>query len=175
MTVRWFHLDDFYKNVGDQDIFYPHHYARGYRLSAEERATLDDVLGPFLRGRLRLEFIAVFCFVTFLLTIGAAGFLFTASTEQLDAILAIPPWVWLVGAITLACAIFIPILFRLQSMIRRQIEEIGLVASEPPRPDFFIVNGEFSLKRLFVVIIVLCIILVLVSRIDIAGAVPVDF
>jgi hypothetical protein len=165
MTVRWFQLDDFYKDVGGQDIFYPHHYARGYRLSAEQRVAMDDVLGPFLRGRLLYEFIAIFSSITFLLTIGAASFLFTASTQQLDAILATPPWIWIVGAFALACAILFPVLFRLQSKIRRQIELIGVEASEPPQPDFFIVNGAFSLKRLLAVIAVLCVILILVANI----------
>jgi hypothetical protein len=47
MAARWFQLDDFYTDVGDQQIFYPHLYARGYRLSAEQRAAMDSVLGPF--------------------------------------------------------------------------------------------------------------------------------
>jgi hypothetical protein len=59
-------------------------------------------------------------------------------------------------------------------MIRRQIEEIGLEASEPPRPGFLIVDGEFSLKQLFFVIVILSVVLVLVSSIDTAGAIPVD-
>lgn len=137
MAARWFQLDDFYKSAGDQYIFYPHLFARGYRLSAEQRAAMDEVLGPFLKGRLWYGFLATFLFVTFALTIAAASFLFTASPEQLDAFLATPPWIWLVGAFALACLILAPTLFRLQSKIKRQIAEIGLVASEPPRSALF--------------------------------------
>ncbi|NNE85280.1 MAG: hypothetical protein HKN28_15045 [Alphaproteobacteria bacterium] len=175
MAARWFQLDDFYKTAGDQYIFYPHLFARGYRLSAEQRAAMDEVLGPFLKGRLWYGFLATFLFVTFALTIILASFLFMASTEQLDAIVSTPPWIWLVGAFALACLILAPTLFRLQSKIRRQIEVIGLEASEPPRPGLLIVDGELSLKRLIAVIVALGVILILVASIDTASATSVDF
>lgn len=172
MSIRWFRLDDYYETVGDKHIFYPHLYARGYRLSAEERAALDRVLGPFLNRRLRFEFAALFLLATFFLTIVAGGFLASASNEELDMVLATPPWVWLVGAVAFAGVILAPILIRLHSKIRHQLDGMGLEASEPPRPDFFIVDGEFSRRRLSYVLVALSVILALAASISQAGANP---
>lgn len=164
MSARWFRLEDYYEHVEDKCIFYPSLYASGYRFSAEDRAKMDSVLGPFLSGRLRVEFVAAFCLMTFALMIAATGFLITASNEQLDMVIATPPWVLLVGAVVLAGAVLVPILFRLRSKIRHQLDVMGLNASEPPRPDFFIVDGAFSLRRMAYAFFVLGGILLLVVR-----------
>lgn len=139
MTLRWFQLEDFYGNTSDGCVFYPHLYARGYRFSDAQRTAMDDVLGPYLRGRMYLEFAGLFLFVSFTLMVVGSGFLVTASREQLDAVLGTSPWVWLVGALALAATILIPVLFRLQSKIRHQLSAMRLEPSEPPRPDFFVV------------------------------------
>lgn len=173
MRARWFRLEDYYENVGEISVFYPSLYARGYRFSAADRATMDGVLGPFLNRRLWFEFAAVFCLVTFALTIAATGFLITASTAELNSVLATPPWVWLVGAVALACLILVPILVRLRSKISRQLGLMGLEPSEPPRPDFFIVDGALSLKRLSYAFFALGVILVLVGSMGPAGVIPV--
>ena len=173
MSANWFRLDDYYEHGGEISVFYPSLYSRGYRLSAEERATMDGVLGPFLNRRLKIEFIAVFCGVTFLLMIALAGFLISASNEQLDMVLETPPWVWLLASVILAGAILVPILFRLRSKIRNQLDVMGLEASEPPRPDFFIVDGMFSLRRLSYVFFALGLIGALVGIMGPAGAVPI--
>lgn len=173
MSARWFQLEDYYEHVGEISVFYPSLYARGYRFSAEERATMDGVLGPFLNRRLMIEFIAAFCGVTFSLMIAMAGFLMVASNEQLDMVLQTPPWVWLLAAVTLGGVILVPILFRLRWKIRRQLDVMGLEASEPPRPDFFIVDGAFSLRRLSYVFFALGLILALVGNMGPAGAVPI--
>lgn len=164
MGGRWFRIEDFYECAGDRYIFYPHLYGRGYSMSAEERRTMDRVLEPFLNGRLRLEFVAVLCFETFAFTIAVIAFLLTASNEQLDAVHALPPWAWLAGAVALAAAIVVPVVVRLRSKIRRQLDAMGLRASEPPRPDFLIVDGEFSLVRLSAVLFGVAIILMLMAR-----------
>ncbi len=148
MGVKWFRLEDYYEHDGDKYVFYPYRYGRGYRFSADQRAAMDGVLGPFLKGRLRVEFVVVFFLVTLSLMVAATFFLATASAAELDAFLAVPRWIWLLGAVALAGVILIPILFRLRSKIRHQLDEIGVVANEPPRPDLFIVDGEFSVKRL---------------------------
>lgn len=173
MTVMWFRLDGFYENAGDLCVFYPPLYSRGYQFSAEQRTAMDGMLGPFLRGRLKLELAIIVGFVTFLLMVAATVFLATASNEQLDAFLAIPPWVWLVGAVAFAGAILAPILLRLRSKIRSQLENMGVEASEPRRPDFFVVDGTFSARRLSFAIIGLCVILVLVGSVGSSGASPV--
>ncbi len=172
MTATWFQLENFYEHAADKCVFYPSLYARGYRFSAEDQVKMNGVLGPFLDRRLKFEFIAQFCFVTFVLMIAATGFLVTASTEQLDAILATPPWVWLVAAVALTGVIMLPMMFRLRSRIRRQLDEMGLEANEPARPDFFIVEGAFSLKRLSYAFFALGLILALVGIIGPAGLVP---
>lgn len=133
---------------------------------------MNGVLGPFLDRRLKFEFIAAFCFVTFGLMIAFTGFLVTASTEELDGILATPPWVWLVVAVVLACGVVLPVVFRLRSRIRRQLDEMGLEANEPARPDFFIVEGAFSLKRLSYAFLAVGGILALIGVIGPAGLVP---
>jgi len=172
MTATWFQLENFYEHSADKCVFYPYLYARGYRFSAEDQVKMDGVLGPFLDRRLKFEFIAAFCFVTFVLMIALTGFLVTASTEQLDAILTTPPGVWLVVAVVFAGVVLLPMVFRLQSRIRRQLDEMGLKANEPARPDFFIVEGPFSPKRLSYAFFAVGGILALVGVIGPAGMVP---
>ena len=163
MGIRWFRLDDFYEKDGDVYIFYPSLYARGYLFSSEYRARMDSVLGPFLNDRLKMEFVALLCLVTSALVGASTAFLVTASTEELDMVLAMPPGLWIFVAVALAGVIFLPILFRLWLKIKRQLDQIDLYASEPPRPDFFIVEGEFSLTRLSYALFALGTILVLVG------------
>ena len=148
MIASWFRVESFYENTEDKCVFYPSLYARGYRFAPEDQAKMNNALGPFLNGRLRVEFIATFLLVSTALMVAAAGYLFTASTEELDAILATPPWVWLVVAIVMAGVIMLPTMLRLRSKIRRQLDETGVEANEPARPDFFIVDGAFSPTRL---------------------------
>ena len=98
MVARWFHIEDYYERDGDKCVFYPSLYSPGYRFTPDDQAQMDGFLGPFLSGRLRLEFIAILCIVTFSITIAASGYLFFASNDEIDAILAVPPWVWLAVA-----------------------------------------------------------------------------
>jgi hypothetical protein len=163
MGIRWFSLDDFYETDGDACIFYPSLYARGYPFTSEDRASMDGVLGPFLSRRLRTEFVALFCLVTSALVGASITFLVGASTEELDAILAMPAGLWIFFAVVLAGVILLPILFRLWLRIKNQLDQMDLYASEPPRPDFFVVEGEFSLTRLSYVLFALGAILVVVG------------
>lgn len=163
MSVGWFRLESFYEIDGDRCIFYPSHYARGYVFSAEDRARMDRVLGPFLSERLRFEFIAVFSLVTTALVAACMAYLITASVEQLDEVLAMPAGVWLGGAVFLAAVILVPILLRVRWKVRHQLDDMGLDATEPPRPDFFVVDGEFSPTRLALVFFALGTILALAS------------
>jgi len=153
MSARWLRLEDYYVHDADGYVFYPSLYGRGYRFSAEQRAAMDGVLGPFLKGRLRVEFVAVFGAVTFSLMVAATIFVATASNEALDAFLATPRWIWLFGAVALAGVILMPTLLRLRSKIRHQLDEMGAVANVPPRPDFFVVDGKLSVSRLSYIII----------------------
>ena len=152
MYTRWFRVENFYESAGGKYIFYPHLYGRGYPMSPEERATMNGVLDPFLKGRLKFEFVAAFCFEMIGFTIAAAAFLLSASNEQLSAVHAIPHWIWLVGAVVLAGLVVVPVVVRLRLKIMKQLDAMGLKASEPPRPDFLIVDGEFSPIRLSTVI-----------------------
>ena len=172
MTGMWFRLENFYEHAADKCVFYPSLYARGYRFSAEDQVKMNGVLGPFLDRRLKFEFIAAFCFVTFVLMIASTGFLVTASAEELDAILATPPWVWLVMAVVLTGVVMLPVMFRLRSKIRHQLDEMGREANVPARPDFFIVDGAFSLRRLSYAFFALGVILALVGSIGPASVVP---
>lgn len=166
MIVRWFCPEDYYVQAGHEYIFYPSLYARGYRFTEEDRAAMDGVLESFLSWRLRIEFLVWFCLVTFTFLIAVTGFLVTASNQELDVVLATPPWVWLVGAVGLAGVIVVPIVFRLRSKIGRQLEEMGLEASEPPRPDFFIVDGKVSLMRVSCVLAAVSAVLALAGNLS---------
>lgn len=148
MTVKWFRLEDFYEQDGDVSIFYPSRYARGYPFSAEDRARMDSVLGPFLNGQLKTEFVVLFCLVSVALLGAVTTFLVNATPDELDSFLATPPGLWLFIAVALAGLIVVPVIIRLRLKIGQQLDQMGLYASEPPRPDFFIVEGEFSPTRL---------------------------
>lgn len=163
MTGSWFRLENFYEQDGSGCVFYPSLYSRGYRFSAENRAAMDAVLGPFLSRRLWIEFMVLLMLVTFVLTLAFAAYLLLASSEELDALLATPPWVLVAGAFVLAAAILAPIVVRLRLRIRRQLDGMGVEASEPPRPDFFIVDGKFSRQRLCYVFLILASIVVIAS------------
>lgn len=163
MSISWFRLENFYEQDGDVYIFYPSLYARGYTFSGEDRARMDKILGPFLSRRLKTEFIALFCVAVSALVAASGTFLVAASTEELDRILAMPPGLWLFVVIVLTGMMFLPILFRVRWKIRRQLDQMGHYASEPPRPDFFIVEGEFSPTRLACVLFALGAIMVLVA------------
>lgn len=163
MNIRWFRLDDFYETDGDMHVFYPSIYARGYPLSGEDRAKMDSVLEPFLSRQLRTEFIVLFCCVSFGLLGALSAFLFNATAEELDWLLAMPLGIWLLVAAALAVMIVLPVLIRLRLKIKRHLDAIGIHASEPPRPDFFIVEGEFSLARLAYALFGMGTILVLVG------------
>lgn len=171
MTARWFRPVAFYRHDGDKCVFYPSLYSPGYRFSAEDRAAMDGVLGPFLTGRLWIEFLVVFCSVTFALTIGAGGYLVVASAEELDALLATPPWVWLLAAFVFAGLMLVPLMVRLRMKIGQQLREMGVDLDEPPRPDF-VVDGAFSWRRLACVFLGMGGILALAGFVDPALATP---
>jgi hypothetical protein len=163
MSIRWLRLEDFYEQDDDVYIFYPSPYARGYPFSSEDRAKMDNVLGPFLSRRLKAEFIALSGLMSFALLGASTAFLVKATTEELDAVLTMPLGFWLFVVVVLAGSILLPILFQLRWKIGRQLDQLGLYPSEPPRPSIFIVEGEFSLVRLAGALFALASILVVVG------------
>ena len=163
MGIRWLRLEDFYEEDRDVSIFYPSLYARGYPFSSEDRAKMDKFLGPFLSRRLKAEFVALSGLVSFALIGASAVFLIKSTTQELDMVLAMPQGLWLFFAVALVGTIILPILFRLHWKIWRQLDQMGLYASEPPRPNFFIVQGVFSTTRLACALFALAVILVVVG------------
>ena len=65
-----------------------------------------------------------------------------------------------------------PVVIDSRQRIRRQLDEMGLETNQPARPDFFIVEGAFSLKRLSYAFFAEGGILALVGAIGPAGMVP---
>lgn len=163
MNIRWFRLEDFYEQDGDVYIFYPSRHARGYPFSSEDWARIDGVLGPFVRQRLKTECIGLACFVASILVGASAMFLISSSAEELRSVLSMPAGIWFFMAVVIAATVFLPILVRLRLKIRRELNGLDLHDSEPPRPNFFIVQGEFSPTRVAFVLFGLGTILVVVG------------
>jgi hypothetical protein len=161
MSITLFRLENFYEQDEDLYVFYPSRYSRGYPFSDEDRARMNSVLEPFLNRRMRQELLALSGLATFSLLGGLTTYLVKSTTEELDGFLATSPGLWLFYAAVLAGVIVLPVVLHLQWKIRRLLYEMDIYPSEPPRPDFLIVEGEFSPTRLAVVIFGLGTILVL--------------
>lgn len=152
MSITLFSLEKFYEQDENLCIFYPFRYSRGYPFSDEDRARMNGVLEPFLNRQMRLEFLALFGLVTFSLLGGLTTYLIKSTPEELDSFLMMTPIGLLSYVVLLAGVIVVPVILHLQWKIRRLLFDMDVFPSEPPRPDFLIVQGEFSTTRLAIVI-----------------------
>jgi len=122
-------------------VFYPGAYSRGYRLDSDEEARLRGELTPFLEGRLRIEFIGVAFVVLLALTVAMM-------LMPLDLLLTTPHWVVVVAAFAVAAVMILVPMVRARRRIAGLLAAMKLEPDVPARPDFFIVDGAFSLERL---------------------------
>jgi len=152
MSFTLYRLENFYEQDEELCVFYPFRYSRGYPFTDEDRARMNSILEPFLNGRMQQELLALSGLVVFSVLGGLTMYLIKSTPEELAGFMTMTPVRLFFYAALLAGLIVVPVLLHLQWKVRRLLYEMDVYPSEPARPDFLVVEGEFSTTRLAMVI-----------------------